>query len=320
MYTKRIRFANNVIVLYDYEKPQGNIFNDFYNQLIKKLDMINYNYAFLDFRKLHKKVIDKDINLFNLSDFALVSYLRLFEKDSKQTSLFDLKEEEQDKGVNLKVLEANFNAKKDRFIDLVNANMLGNCFFITLTYNEKNKKTLEDLTQSHKLFNKFIKSLNYYIFKTKKQKLKYVSIFELQKKNNRNALHYHMLAFDLPLKKLDLDRVRKAWGKGAVNVKRIYKLTSGVAKYMSKYMFKDMFDLLILLKGRKSYFSSKNLLRPFSAYVIGVEDDKIITNKGDIIDLKDYGIEQVEEYKTFFTGKTQKITFVRKNKKGVKND
>ncbi len=210
----------------------------------------------------------------------------------------------------LEILKTNMHAKKDRFIDLVNANLVGTCYMVTLTYNAENVHYLSNLTASHYNFNLFIKNLKYNCFKDKE--LKYVCRWELQKETGRNALHYHIIIFNTDIKRFNLDLLRKLWGRGSVNVKRIYKKTSGIGKYLAKYLAQDLDDFV---SNKKSYFSSKNLIRPYN---IGVLDwDKknnlLTLETGEIIDLTKYTTEKTEQYESFYNGKTKKITLNKQN-------
>lgn len=312
LFNMRVRFANNIIIFYEYEKPLNDK-NKYYLQDLLFERLPNYDFSFFDFAKLSKFLRESktQFDLENMPLPYLEKFLKHFEKEEQhQISLF-----ENDKVKDFRVLKANFNAKKDRFIDLVNANLAGNCFFVTLTYNEENKLLIDDLVLSHNRFKKFIRMLNYYTFGRDIYDLKYLTTWELQKKayegNNftpRMAIHYHMLVFDFPHKKMDLELLRKIWNYGSVNVKRVNKTTSGVSKYMSKYLLKDLEDLV---NHKKSYFGSRNLVKPFNDFVVSYDkENNIITLKsGVVINLNEYNIESVEDYTTVFTGKTKKITY-----------
>lgn len=256
---KRVRFANNILIIYDYEKPLK----------------INNN--------IKKENIEIEEN----------------SKEYIQTNIEELQEEKAKKSyINL----ANLNAKKDRFIDLVNANLIGNCFFVTLTYNNENVYYKNELKESNYNFMKFIQRYNYNLGFN----LKYIVVAELQKKNNRNAWHYHCIFFDMPSKKIDLQQLHKCWGSGAVNVKKINKKTSGVGKYMSKYLFKDIADLV---KHKKSYHTSKNLIKPSIEYIIEINNNIAICVSGLVIDLNKYNVESLQNYESFYNGKTTKTIF-----------
>jgi len=88
-------------------------------------------------------------------------------------------------------------------------------------------------------------------------KLKYVSVVEFQK---RGAVHFHVLYFNLPYVPRLKEVIAKTWDVGFTQVKAIRSVRS-LASYVSKYMTKDIDPRL---NGRKAYFTSKNLVRPFT--------------------------------------------------------
>lgn len=317
-YKYRVRYANNIVTFFEYEKSLSNNYHTFKSQLINRMEEIGYNYTYLDIRKLNHYIFENKthnrISMEEMTDNQLYDFLDLFEKTiQQQISIFD--NDKANKDI-MKVLKSNMQSKKDNLIDLINANLVGNCFFITLTYNNDNVLFLEDLAESNKNFTEFIKKFNAYLFgRTEKntiiKNLKYVCRWELQKENERNALHYHMIVFDIQFARFSKDQLnmlRTIWGKGSVNVKAISKNTSGVGKYMAKYLALDWEDFV---SNKKSYFSSKNLLRPFNAYVIDYDkDNNVLTlDNGIVVNLNDYNIEKIENFESFFNGKTKKIIY-----------
>jgi hypothetical protein len=118
--------------------------------------------------------------------------------------------------------------------------------FITLTYADN----VTNLKESNYNFNKFVKRLNYQLA----MKLKYSVVVEFQK---RGAIHYHLIAYNLPyIKNKDLAAL---WGHGFIKVNEIDKVDN-VGAYVTKYMTKDNDDPR--LKGEKCHFSSRGLLKP----------------------------------------------------------
>jgi hypothetical protein len=86
--------------------------------------------------------------------------------------------------------------------------------------------------------------------------LKYVSVLEFQDKNDRGAVHYHMIC-NLPyIKKSELAKI---WGNGFVKINAIDKVDN-VGAYVIKYMNKDIDD--IRLQGLKAYNCSQGLDKP----------------------------------------------------------
>jgi len=122
-----------------------------------------------------------------------------------------------------------------------------NTKFVTLTF----RKNIQDVTVANAEFTKFIKRMRR-IFGD----FKYVATIEFQDKNNRGAVHYHMIlnVGYIPNKKL-----RRIWGKGWVRINKV-KDAHHAACYAGKYMGKNPGDKRLM--GRKSYFTSRNLVRP----------------------------------------------------------
>lgn len=157
-------------------------------------------------------------------------------------------------------LEKNiFDAKNDlkskqRFMDLVEANVKGRCYFWTYTFSDD----VKELKEANYQFMKFIQRLKYNL----KASPKYIAVPELQKKNNRNVWHYHVIFFDLGY--YDFEKMESVWGNGFVYVKPI-KDNNGwrIAQYMAKYLTKSD----DVLKGSKKYFGSKNLDKPIIEWV-----------------------------------------------------
>ena len=165
--------------------------------------------------------------------------------------------------------------------------------FLTLTFAEN----VKDLDYSNDEFKKWIKRVNYQVFKTKKSAMKYVAVIEFQdgkeyikngvkcKGSGRGAVHYHILC-NLPY--IDVNSLAEIWGHGIIKLNRIKgdKKRFGsdecdnVGAYVCKYMTKDNGDER--LKGRKSYLMSQNLDKPQEIYVG--------TNEKDLLE-QVYGLE-----------------------------
>lgn len=143
--------------------------------------------------------------------------------------------------------------------------------FLTLTFEEN----VTDLDYSHNELKKWIKRVNYQVFKTKKSEMKYVAVIEFQK---RGAVHYHILC-NLPY--IDVNSLAKTWGHGFIKLNKIKgdrgrfgsDECDNVGAYVCKYMTKDNDDER--LKGRKSYLMSQNLDKPQEIYV-GVNEKDLL--------------------------------------------
>lgn len=123
--------------------------------------------------------------------------------------------------------------------------------FMTLTF----KDNIDDITYTNYEFNKFIKRLNFYLYNTKKQNLKYLAVWEKQK---RGAIHYHIIFFDLPyIKNKDLQDI---WRHGFIKINKIdVDSKDNRGRYVSKYFSKDIDDKNY---KQKAFFKSQNLIMP----------------------------------------------------------
>lgn len=120
--------------------------------------------------------------------------------------------------------------------------------FITLTFRDD----IKELAAANKEFEKFVKRLNYQIFNTKGSNIKYSVVPEFTKKGR---VHYHAIFYNLPY--IKSDKLATIWGQGFIKVNKIDNCDN-VGAYVSKYMTKDNEEI----KGKKSYFNSRNLFKP----------------------------------------------------------
>lgn len=127
--------------------------------------------------------------------------------------------------------------------------------FFTLTY----QNNMTDLEQGNKDFREFIKRLNRKIFK-KQSGLKYVCVVERQE---RGAIHYHVIFFNLPY--VPVDDLTALWGHGFTKINAIDEVDNVgayVVKYMTKTIDCGVVEKSAKEKGKKMYFSSRNLNKP----------------------------------------------------------
>ena len=167
-----------------------------------------------------------------------------------------------------------YNDRRSRwnFIRTVNANFGSHDKFVTLTYAEN----VQDIPQANKHFDRFMKRLRYMV-RDRCPDVKYAVAIEFQK---RGAIHYHMIC-NLPfVPKKDL---AAAWGHGFVKINRI-RHVDNVGAYISKYMSKRMEGRDPRLRGRKMWFTSRNLDRPI---ILRGEDAERV--------LAFYGLEEKEK-------------------------
>jgi len=121
--------------------------------------------------------------------------------------------------------------------------------FCTFTFREN----VTDLDFANRFFSKFIQRFNYFL----NIKLQYVAVPEFQQ---RGAVHYHVVFFNLPYIDHVYKVVRDVWGdESFVNVKPVYSYKTLVT-YLYKYMVKNASDERLF--GRKRYFASRFLHRP----------------------------------------------------------
>jgi len=149
--------------------------------------------------------------------------------------------------------------------------------FITLTYAEN----MQELKESNYNFKKFIQRLNYHL----DIKLKYSVVVEFQK---RGAIHYHLLAYNLPY--IENSKLAEIWGHGFVKVNNIDNVDN-VGAYVTKYMSKDNDDPR--LEEEKCHWSSRGLYKPQEAIV---EEKEIETLKESLKSHKVYEAEFDTDY------------------------
>lgn len=128
--------------------------------------------------------------------------------------------------------------------------------FITFTF----AKNMQDIEQANYEFTKFILRFNFFVNGDGKSYLKYIVVIEFQE---RGAIHFHALFFNLPFIHNIKTEVADLWGHGFVQVKAVKRIKN-IALYMSKYMSKRFDDPR--LRGKKCYFASKGLKKPILIY------------------------------------------------------
>lgn len=152
-------------------------------------------------------------------------------------------------------------AKRDlRRLINANVNRYGDQFtskFITLTFGEN----ITDISVANAEFRKFIKKLNYLIYGTKKQNLKYSVVPEFQ---SRGAVHYHIIIYNMPYVKQNI--IQDVWGNGFVFINKIDNIDN-VGAYIAEYLGdsnkkQGREEEDDRLKGKKSYFNSRGLFKP----------------------------------------------------------
>lgn len=149
--------------------------------------------------------------------------------------------------------------------------------FVTLTYADN----MKDLKESNYNFKKFIQRLNYKLG----IKLKYSCVVEFQK---RGAIHYHLLAYNLPY--IENKELAEIWGHGFIKVNNIDNVDN-VGAYVTKYMSKDNNDPRLV--EQKCHFSSRGLYKPQEAII---DEKEIETLKESLRSHKVYEAEFDTDY------------------------
>lgn len=134
---------------------------------------------------------------------------------------------------------------------LVDMNFDSQTKFLTLTFKENR----QDIEYTNSEFKKFIKRLNYKLYKTKKSQISYLATWEKQK---RGAIHYHIILFHFPY--IPHKTLVTIWGHGSVTINKIdVDSIENRGRYISKYFDKE---LELKEHKKKAYFKSQNLKLP----------------------------------------------------------
>jgi hypothetical protein len=190
---------------------------------------------------------------------------------------------------------------------LVDCNFNYQTKFVTLTF----KENVQEINQTNREFKYFIQRLNYYLYKTKIQSLKYIATWEKQK---RGAIHYHVIFFDFPY--IAKEKLQALWAHGFIKINRVeVDSKENRGRYLSKYFGKD---LELKEHKKKAFFKSQNLKVPLIKKFIltdGILRDLATEN---IIFEKEYIRKIYDEKALLSTGfplKESKVTYI-KIKKG----
>ena len=191
---------------------------------------------------------------------------------------------------------------------IVDCNFDDKTKFLTLTFREN----IQDINKTNREFKNFIQRLNYYLYKTKIQSLKYIATWEKQK---RGAIHYHVIFFDFPY--IAKEKLQDLWGHGFIKINRIdVDSKENRGRYLSKYFGKD---LELKEHKKKAFFKSQNLKMPIVKKLILTDDILQDLEKENIIFTKEYTRKIYDEKSLISDGyplKDSKVTYI-KVKKGV---
>lgn len=152
--------------------------------------------------------------------------------------------------------------------DILNANLDDESYFLTLTFAEN----LQDYKKANSKF--------HYFMRIKNKNIKYLAVKEHQE---RGAIHYHLIVFDI--NENDLKGLQESWTYGFTQSKKIVnKYSYSIANYLTKYFTKEKNQLV--KAGYRIFTKSNNLNKPLiiSTGVV----DKILTKYNYNIDLVKY--------------------------------
>lgn len=171
--------------------------------------------------------------------------------------------------------------------------------FVTLTFQEN----IKEHEVANKEFRNFIRRLNYFVFK-KQSGLAYIAVIERQE---RGALHYHTIFFNLPY--ISHEKLLHIWRNGVdkrgLNIKKIDNIDN-VGAYIVKYIKKDIAKLIYgsevslrtaYKKGKKLYFRSKNLYKPIERGITKEEFNGMVKEFGSDSRYESFDFQYNNEYR-----------------------
>lgn len=237
-----------------------------------------------------KSILNKD----NKEQFKL-SKINI--KDIDTDNLYKESREDKPKNILLSnAIRSNLNCQR---IAKTNRNIWES--FITLTFAEN----ITDISEANRMFNAWRTNV-----KKIKPNFKYLAVPEFQK---RGAVHYHILSnlgkddkdviLEQQIKKgkavkyADLYDV-KYWNKGYARVDFVKSDYKKIYSYICKYMTKDIDNKLF---GKKRYFYSQSLDKPFETY-LNLSNERDFDYFMDIF--KNTNQEYKRTYTDIYTGQT----------------
>ena len=171
---------------------------------------------------------------------------------------------------------------------IVDCNFDNKTKFLTLTF----KDNIQDIAITNREFKYFIQRLNYYLYQTKIQTLKYIATWEKQK---RGAIHYHVIFFDFPY--VSKEKLQKLWSHGFVKINRIdVDSKENRGRYLSK-------DLELKEHKKKAFFKSQNLKMPKETRLMLTDDILADLQKENIIFQREY-TRQIYDTKSLISNGT----------------
>lgn len=185
----------------------------------------------------------------------------LYNKEPQKVKVKFISDESVERSVEYK--NRNAYKSRNRMIRLAITNFTEGDKLLTLTFDNNHGLNVSDIQVCNWQYKLFIRRLS-----RKINNLKYITRIEFQDKNNRGAVHYHIIC-NLPYTHWKI--LTELWGFGGINIRRIYSANQAGA-YVSKYMSKSMLD--DRYKNHRRFFYSKNLKKPIQK--IGVKAKKIV--------------------------------------------
>lgn len=125
--------------------------------------------------------------------------------------------------------------------------------FLTLTFKDEK---FSNYSLAVYEFSNFIRRLNYFIYKDKKARLKYLAVPELQK---RGVWHFHIVLFDVPY--IPIFTIQDIWGLGFCKINKVNDINH-LSNYVLKYITKSLYENI--KKYKKKILTSKNLDKGFN--------------------------------------------------------
>lgn len=155
--------------------------------------------------------------------------------------------------------------RRNAIRQLITSNFDCTSKFVTLTFDNARDFDINDVKECNAYFKRFIQRL-----RRRYSVLEYVAVVEFQDKNDRGAVHYHMIC-NLPF--VPKSELQKIWGAGFVKINKIDKVDN-VGAYVIKYMTADVDDKRLM--GLKAYNSSHGLQKPVEVKTWAPEDEYIV--------------------------------------------
>lgn len=135
---------------------------------------------------------------------------------------------------------------KNKIIRLANHNFSIGDKFLTLTFDDYQDFDIKNIDQSNQRYTLFIRKL-----KKRFPNLKYLTRLQFQDKNDRGAVHYHIIC-NLPF--VHYSDLTNLWGHGSIDIERIDSLQK-LGPYIAKYLTRDLNDKR--LDNHRAFFYSK---------------------------------------------------------------